>query len=69
MSRRNILMLILLSPLYRLIASLVVAAGALGALSLTATGFRKGGGAGKAASGEIFLPIPSLSGTVSVEEA
>ncbi|AEA12740.1 nitroreductase [Thermoproteus uzoniensis 768-20] len=69
MNRRNILMLVLLSPLYRLIASLVVAAGALGALSLTAAGVRKGGGAGKAAVGEIFLPIPSLSGAMSVEEA
>ncbi|MEL9990257.1 MAG: SagB/ThcOx family dehydrogenase [Thermoproteus sp.] len=68
MGRRNILLVLALSPLYRLLLSLALAAIATGLLFSTP---RRGPRAlgPRAAGGEVFLPMPKLRGAMSVEEA
>lgn len=68
MGRRGILLALLLSPLYRLILSLALAGGVVGLL-FSASGRPRGWRTSTSVSGEVFLPMPKLRGTMSVEEA
>ncbi|MEZ0248525.1 MAG: SagB/ThcOx family dehydrogenase [Thermoproteus sp.] len=68
MGRRNILLVLALSPLYRLLLSLALTAATVGLLFSTP---RREVGVSelRIAGGEVFLPMPKLKGAMSVEEA